>query len=521
MTVKEFRIQNFMPFEDTGWMELRPICLLFGRNSSGKSAIIKALRLLRQSLDGQSSTEPFVFTSEYGVDLNSFKTAVHNNEIENVMAFSFRCAVAADTSDRLRTRVNILRNKGNLPLISEADFQNHLVIKSSYAWSDVKTQAHLVEFKITGPWGLMNDGAEEETIIFAAQRLSSEIVEYGEDEWWFWSDLLTGYESDEESAWSRVSIKTVSGFLPKLDTDSVQTAEDSMSRQDLRLVQDLLDELHCNIRSFLEGIEYLGPIRPEPQRVYALDPITRLRWQQRGWGAFLRFVKGEIDYEELKQITKWLAALELGDEVVPDKENYAGDLAIIAQVKIGSGGELDNLADVGYGTAQVLPIIVECVLAERDVLVIIEQPELHLHPRAQAQLADLLVEVATRGDRLIEERQTNNEPLPTPGELSALRVRFLIETHSEHLLLRLRRRIAESAAGKLDKTQRASKPICSDALVIYFVDRLFGASNVQQVTVDRRGDFEYIPGGFRDFFADDIDDVLMLSKARREVKSPE
>lgn len=54
MTVTAFRIQNFMGFEDSGWVELRPITLLFGRNSSGKSALIRALLLLRQSL----GTEP-------------------------------------------------------------------------------------------------------------------------------------------------------------------------------------------------------------------------------------------------------------------------------------------------------------------------------------------------------------------------------------------------------------------------------------------------------------------------------
>ncbi len=54
MTVEAFRIQNFMGFEDSGWIELRPITLLFGRNSSGKSAILRALLLLRQSLSSQT-----------------------------------------------------------------------------------------------------------------------------------------------------------------------------------------------------------------------------------------------------------------------------------------------------------------------------------------------------------------------------------------------------------------------------------------------------------------------------------
>jgi predicted ATPase len=55
VTVKAIRLENFMAFSDTDWLELRPITLLFGRNSSGKSVIIRALRLLRQSLDHVSN----------------------------------------------------------------------------------------------------------------------------------------------------------------------------------------------------------------------------------------------------------------------------------------------------------------------------------------------------------------------------------------------------------------------------------------------------------------------------------
>ena len=58
MTVRAIRLKNFMAFEDTDWLELRPITLLFGRNSSGKSAVIRALRLLKQSLDAPDGRDP-------------------------------------------------------------------------------------------------------------------------------------------------------------------------------------------------------------------------------------------------------------------------------------------------------------------------------------------------------------------------------------------------------------------------------------------------------------------------------
>ena len=82
MTVKAFRLENFMGFtEDHNnqfWIELDPICLIFGRNSSGKSAIIRALRLLKQSLYYGEEDEPLAFVVEEGLDLGGFNSSVHN-----------------------------------------------------------------------------------------------------------------------------------------------------------------------------------------------------------------------------------------------------------------------------------------------------------------------------------------------------------------------------------------------------------------------------------------------------------
>lgn len=77
MPIEALRLQNFMAFADTGWIELRKINLLLGRNSSGKSAIIRALRLMKQSLLANDSGQSLVFVAEDGVDLGSFDEAVH------------------------------------------------------------------------------------------------------------------------------------------------------------------------------------------------------------------------------------------------------------------------------------------------------------------------------------------------------------------------------------------------------------------------------------------------------------
>ena len=118
MTVEAIRLQNFMAFEDTGWVELRPITLLFGRNSAGKSAIIRALRLLKQGLDAPANASPLVLESRYGVDLGSFRDMVHGHATKELVWFHFRCGGSA-VIDALK-RHKVLR-------ATSADAQNNVV----------------------------------------------------------------------------------------------------------------------------------------------------------------------------------------------------------------------------------------------------------------------------------------------------------------------------------------------------------------------------------------------------------
>jgi predicted ATP-dependent endonuclease of OLD family len=124
LTVRAIRLENFMAFADTGWIELRPISLLFGRNSSGKSALIRALRLLKQSRD-QSPDAPPVhfplnFLHEYGLDQGGFENSVNLRPLEvaeqeqdpplrdarqRVITFHLRCELV-ETADALLGLVN-------------------------------------------------------------------------------------------------------------------------------------------------------------------------------------------------------------------------------------------------------------------------------------------------------------------------------------------------------------------------------------------------------------------------------
>jgi predicted ATPase len=132
------------------------------------------------------------------------------------------------------------------------------------------------------------------------------------------------------------------------------------------------------------------------------------------------------------------------------------------QVQTEGSSNRNDLTNVGPGVSQVLPIVLSALIAPKTSLLIFEQPELHLHPRVQARLADFFFAIALLGKRCI------------------------LETHSEYLIDRFRRRIAEEDNGPLHSM-----------LVIYFTERKNGITNCRRINVSGYG---AITEWLKDFF---------------------
>jgi len=163
---------------------------------------------------------------------------------------------------------------------------------------------------------------------------------------------------------------------------------------------------------------YLAPLRQYPQRAYLWSGVTPISIEPDGSNTIAALISSERGKDNIHiEVANWLNRLGLVDKfdvTALDKEKR------FYEPRVSVATQNSSLVDAGFGISQVLPVITMLFFVPEGSIVLIEQPELHLHPNAQAQLADLFLEVA-------EKRK----------------LQLIIESHSEHLLRRLQRRIAE------------------------------------------------------------------------------
>ncbi len=227
-------------------------------------------------------------------------------------------------------------------------------------------------------------------------------------------------------------------------------------------------------------IRYFGPFRDRPQRRYRLPARTPTDLGASGEYAAPALASdlARQGGQLLRQVNEFLQPELSGWKL--NVIERAGQYAVVLTTQDDSF--MVNLTDVGTGVAQVLPILVQRALDVVDppkgpTLEIVEQPELHLHPAAHRGLADIYISAAQRSD-----------------------TRFIVETHSETFLLRVRRRVAE---GIVDP----------NILAVYFLENSKGIATVRPINIAADGSIDYWPTGI---FSEDYEEARALAKAQSQ-----
>lgn len=301
------------------------------------------------------------------------------------------------------------------------------------------------------------------------------------------SDLVRSIRSQGEATFRRALRQA----LPVLDG----IEEEILLEQSGAAVEALARSGAVAQRFFSTNIEYLGPLREAPHVLYDPGP-TQTDLGPRGEFAAAvlhaqaesRIVMpmipgtasggGQRGIPLNQALNSWLKWFGLADEATSEDR---GRLGIGLSVTPTALGRPVDLTSVGVGVSQVLPVVLLCLLARPGTLIVLEQPELHLHPRLQQDLADFLLACVESGRQLV------------------------IETHSEHLVNRLRRRVA---ADETDVTR--------DLVKLVFAENTDGITTYRESTVNRYGGLnDDWPDGFLDLGARESRALIKESASKR------
>ncbi|WP_292374734.1 AAA family ATPase [Methanosarcina sp. UBA411] len=451
--MKAIRLERFKGYEDSGWIKLdRPITLIFGNNSSGKSALLSSIMMLKQSLESIDREVPFIFSSKDGIDIGSFEDAVFNHEVDSKkpMIFSFEIEVEND-----------------YPLLNLSK-QNSLIYSVKVVYNKKRHFNTIIGFDLVKK-------EDNKTIIKMSKKSNSFNAkphfetEYAFDpsnlqlKWFFFTPLL--FSKKEQS-------KTIQ--------NSSDEAETTNNNDIYTEVYEITREFTIKILSFFDQLIHIGPIRHAPQRDYHFTGETPFNVGIDGRDAPQILFLDKYSSKSKKLINNVNVSLEnLGYSL--NWSILKGGVATLNLREINSNVDC-NLKDVGFGISQLLPLLVQGYALNKAQYLLLEQPEIHLHPRAQSKLGDFFIEMSKKNKF------------------------FIIETHSEHILLRIRRRIAEGE-------------INSEQVRICFVERKEGKSIINNIELDKFGQFVEIPDSFKSFFADDFEEVLKITEEIAKRKS--
>ncbi len=242
-----------------------------------------------------------------------------------------------------------------------------------------------------------------------------------------------------------------------------------------------------------ESIAYLGPLREYPRRSYLATGERPADVGRRGELAIAALLASKTEAPTIsrgrghkrqtvqERVAEWLKELGLIHsfslkQIGENRRDYE------VKVKRSASSAEVLITDVGFGVSQILPVLVLCYYVPEKSVILLEQPEIHLHPAVQAGLADVLIDAV----------KTRN-------------LQIIVESHSEHLLRRLQRRIAE-------------EKISASDTALFFCRSENGASKAERLDVDLLGNIRNWPAGF---FGDEMGELAAMTKAAMTRKAAE
>jgi energy-coupling factor transporter ATP-binding protein EcfA2 len=556
--IKSITIENFKGISSPVKVDLKPITLLFGKNSAGKSTILQAMLY---ALEVISTGKVDIDTVQLGGDaihLGGFRNIVHKHEMNRKIKLRFDLDLGPyglESFPLFDEKYGVVKDaEGN-------EIPSAYYIPEEDVFGEAKTAYVLLELGMPADKPLIIkysvgvDGLRVASIIdnaicrsiadidldifgFNFTGLDTLFGEVSSD----LGDFLDKVEQSSELKQPVINLRRGSTVVPEKNTIlklDRETFEDDWEEGSLDKLEVFFSRCFVRpmdiLRNQLEQIRYIGPIRKIPSRNYVFSLTEETAWSNgiAAWDALyheeakdLNNLVGkvneymtdlldlgykldrtdvvEVDAYEDGEFARTLKELAYSHEYSDDDYYEDDDKPGLKLLKLFEGlakvrklylEDLNNGIkvapnDVGVGVSQIVPVIVgalaETKQGKMPSILSVEQPELHIHPAVQCALGDLF----------IREKADNRI--------------FILETHSEHLILRLLRRISETTDNEIKDQALELSP---EDLGIYYIHNENDELVLKELPVDKDGEFvENWPDGFFDervveLFGEDDEDV--------------
>ena len=471
--LKKLRIQNFKVWEDTGEIAMAPITLFFGANSSGKSSIGQFLMMLKQTVESRSHRETVFYSGDRNsaVQLGSYEEMVFQHDLTKMIEFEYQWLpyVPIGLTESIPPHKKFLGNALAFQAEVGARHLRHL-----------RRLRHLRHLRHLTTW---------------VNLFKYELIKDRKNQLSLGLKLKKKTRSDYEIESPDFDLKDLSpdGRWPMGEPKHFCFFPDEVL-------------VYTNIRDFVTKFEYLhkelfralfdlGPLRAKTERSYSYTGEKSESVGYEGKDTIATILEARSEGRRIKLPEKHPAKARSFEEVIALKLKDMGlieefEIQTVSQrvyeVKIRTKGSRTwvDLPDVGFGISQVLPVLVQCFYAPEGSIILIDQPEIHLHPYAQSALADVMIDAITSQSDLGEGFRDRN-------------IQLIIETHSEHFLRRLQRRIAE---GRLPR----------DKVSAYFANINDPPAKLERLEIDEFGNIQNWP---ENFFGDEMGDILAQAEA--------
>ncbi|MEW6092500.1 MAG: DUF3696 domain-containing protein [Chloroflexota bacterium] len=455
----KLELVNFKAFSKVR-LDLKPITLLLGPNNSGKSSIIAALRLLIQTTESLDPDVTLLLSGIMG-DLGTYKDVVHGNH--RGRPIEIEVAVSSSTSEFDR-----LEKQTEDPMeYWKASSRDLIQLRLSYKFRSKRREIILENTELrTSNKMLIRTAYSEDSERQSIEKLGD-------------SEIPSNLKASISRGLRMQNFSPMPSPFFMLRENKDSALKEFLPEKEIEKRLRIVSSLSRVVSRSLHHSDYIGGMRTPPSRLYSYTGEKRRRIGAVGENAANILMMdtrrtGSKSANVAKRVSDWLSRADIASDL---RINPSSDSFYEIRVKHPKTDEEENLADVGLGNSQVLPVLIGGYNLSRGSTFLVEEPEIHLHPKAQSELGSFFLDLYNSG------------------------VQTVIETHSEHMIVRLQQYVAD-------------KKISPNDIQVYYIYSRDKEKIAKPLSLDYEGIFvEEWPEGF---FPERLEEAKKLARIRFE-----